>query len=97
MGGSVKRVLGRSGIEVSAIGLGTARIGGLGYSRRGDHETRLIPGAVEESMRAIRVAIDRGITFFDTADVYGEGRSEEFLGRALETRRSDVLIATKVR
>ncbi len=89
------KTLGRSGIEVSAIGLGTARIGGLGYSRRGDRETMLVPSAVEESTRAIRVAIDRGITLFDTADVYGAGRSERLLGKALGALRNKVTIATK--
>jgi len=91
----MNRVLGRSGIAVSALGLGTARIGGLGYSRSGDHETRLIPEAVEESKRAIRRAIDLGITFFDTADVYGAGRSERIVGEALGNRRNEVTIATK--
>lgn len=91
----MQRVLGRSGMEVSAIGLGTARIGGLGFSRRGDHETRLIPEAVEEAKRAIRVAIDRGISFFDTADVYGAGRSERILGEAIRGVRERVVIATK--
>jgi aryl-alcohol dehydrogenase-like predicted oxidoreductase len=91
----VERTLGRAGIKVSAIGLGTARIGGLGYSRSGDHETRLIPEAVEESKRAIRRALDLGITFFDTADVYGAGRSERILGEALAGRRNQVVLATK--
>ena len=92
---NVERTLGRSGIAVSAIGLGTARIGGLGYSRSGDHETRLIPEAVEESKRAIRRALDLGITFFDTADVYGAGRSERILGEALAGRRSEAVVSTK--
>ena len=92
---NVERTLGRSGIKVSAVGLGTARIGGLGYSRSGDHETRLIPEAVEESKRAICRALDLGITFFDTADVYGAGRSERILGGALAGRRNEAVIATK--
>jgi len=91
----VERTLGRSGITVSAIGLGTARIGGLGHSRSGDHETRLIPEAVEESRRAIHRALDLGITLFDTADVYGAGRSERILGEALADRRNQVVLATK--
>jgi aryl-alcohol dehydrogenase-like predicted oxidoreductase len=89
------RVLGRSGIEVSALGLGTARIGGLGYSRRGDRETNLIPAAVEETKRAVREAIDLGVTFFDTADIYGAGRSERLLGEALGDLRGKVVLATK--
>jgi len=91
----VKRTLGRSGIAVSALGLGTARIGGLGYSRSGDRETRLIPEAVKESKLAIQRALDLGVTFFDTADVYGAGRSERILGEALAERRNDVILATK--
>ena len=91
----MQRTLGRSGIAVSALGLGTARVGGLGYSRKGDHETTLIPHSVQESKRAIHVAIDRGINFFDTADVYGAGRSERLLGEALHSIRQKVVIATK--
>jgi len=91
----VQRTLGRSGIAVGALGLGTARIGGLGYSRRGDCETALVPSAVQESKRAIRAAIDRGVTFFDKADVYGAGRSECLLGEALRGLRRKVVIATE--
>jgi len=50
---------------------------------------------VQESKRAIRVAVDRGISFFDTADVYGAGRSERLLGEALRDIRQKVVIATK--
>jgi aryl-alcohol dehydrogenase-like predicted oxidoreductase len=89
------RSLGRSGIMVSALGLGTARIGGLGYSRSGDRETRLIPEAVDESKRAIRRALDLGVTFFDTADIYGAGRSERILGEAIAGRRNEVILSTK--
>jgi len=89
------RTLGRSNIQVSAIGLGTARIGGLGYSRRLDRETTLIPDAVREAKRAIREAIDRGINLFDTADIYGAGRSERMLGEAIHGVRGKAVIATK--
>ncbi len=89
------RTLGRSGIEVSALGLGTARVGGLGFSRKGDRETTLVSEAVQESKRSIRVAIDRGVTFFDTADVYGAGRAESLLGEAIRGVRQQVVIATK--
>jgi len=89
------RMLGRSGIEVSAVGLGTARIGVLGYSRSGDHETRVVPEAIIETARAIDRALDLGITFFDTADIYGAGRSERILGKALEGRRNQVVLSTK--
>ena len=89
------RQLGRSEIEVSAMGLGTARIGGLGFSRRGDGEMRMPPNAVEESKRALRAAVDLGITFVDTADVYGAGRAERLFGEALSDVRNDVVLATK--
>ncbi len=89
------RRLGRSGIAVSALGLGTARVGGLGFSRKGDRETTLVPERVEESRRALRMAVDRGVTFFDTADIYGAGRAERLLGEALRDVRHKVVICTK--
>jgi len=91
----MERVLGRSGIVVSALGLGTARVGGLGYSRRGDRETSLATADVEESKRAIHAAIDRGVTLIDTADVYGAGRAERLVGEAIRGIRRNVLLATK--
>ncbi len=91
----MERRLGRSGLRVSALGLGTARIGGLGYSRAGDRETHLAPEAVAASKVAIRRALDLGISFFDTADIYGAGRGERILGEALGNRRRAVTIATK--
>jgi aryl-alcohol dehydrogenase-like predicted oxidoreductase len=75
------RQLGHSGIEVSAVGLGCNNFG-----RRVDLKgTR---GVVDE-------ALSRGVTFFDTADIYGGGQSEEFLGQVLEGRRDRVVLATK--
>ncbi|MFI6032827.1 aldo/keto reductase [Streptomyces sp. NPDC051315] len=88
------RTLGRSGIQVSALGFGCWAIGGewqdpegqpLGWGRVDD----------EESVRAVRRALDLGVTFFDTADVYGAGHSERILGRALGRRRDEVVVATK--
>lgn len=88
------RQLGRSGIQVSALGFGCWAIGGewrdaegqpLGWGKVDD----------EESVRAIHRALDLGVTFFDTADVYGTGHSERVLGRALGKRRADVVVATK--
>ncbi|WP_239134719.1 aldo/keto reductase [Streptomyces sp. SID12488] len=88
------RTLGRSGIEVSPLGFGCWAIGGewgapdgqpLGWGRVDD----------DESVRAVRRALDLGVTFFDTADVYGTGHSERILGRALGKHRADVVIATK--
>jgi aryl-alcohol dehydrogenase-like predicted oxidoreductase len=75
------RNLGRSGLKVSAIGLGTHYFGWL-------HD--------EAASRAVGDrALDLGITFIDTADVYDMGRSEEFVGRAIKGRRADLVIATK--
>jgi len=87
------RVLGRSGLTVGAIGLGCWAIGGPFWSDGqplgwGDVDD-------DESVRAIRRALELGVTFFDTADVYGAGHSERVLGRALADRRDDVVIATK--
>jgi aryl-alcohol dehydrogenase-like predicted oxidoreductase len=88
------RELGRTGIRVSVIGFGAWAIGGpaeasgtpLGWGRTSD----------DESLAAIRRARDLGITFFDTADSYGFGRSESLLGIVLSRIRQDVIIATKV-
>ena len=87
LGGSVHtRTLGQSGIEVSCIGLGSNYVGGH----------NLYPDVDEaEGVRLVRQAVDAGITFIDTADVYGTGRSEELLGKALVGRRDEVVLATK--
>ncbi|AKH82061.1 aldo/keto reductase [Streptomyces sp. CNQ-509] len=89
-----KRTLGRTGIEVSALGFGCWAIGGEWWDAGGDP---LGWGKVDddESVRAVHRALDGGVTFFDTADVYGTGHSETVLGRALAGRRDDVVIATK--
>jgi len=89
----MKRNLGRSGIEVSALGMGCWAIGGPFW----DGKTPLGWGEVDddESIRAIHAAFDRGVNFFDTANVYGTGHSERILGHALAGRRSQVVIATK--
>ncbi|MFC9846215.1 aldo/keto reductase [Streptomyces sp. NPDC060223] len=88
------RTLGRSGIEVSALGFGCWAIGGEWASADGQP---LGWGKVddEESVRAVRRALDLGVTFFDTADAYGTGHSERVLARALGKRRADVVVATK--
>src|SRR6266705_308689 len=75
------RFLGEGGPEVSVVGLGTNNFG-----RRIDYE---------QSLSVIDAALDSGVTLIDTADIYGQGTSEEFIGRALEGRRDRVLIATK--
>src|ERR1700754_3268262 len=83
----------RTGIQVSALGLGCWAIGGpwtsngmpAGWGEVDD----------DESIRAIREALDLGVTLFDTADVYGCGHSERELGRALAGRRDEAVIVTK--
>ncbi|QKW13198.1 aldo/keto reductase [Verrucosispora sp. NA02020] len=87
------RTLGRSGIEVSALGMGCWAIAGP-WS---EGHTPLGWGAVddEESVRAVRRALDLGVTLFDTADSYGAGHGERLLGRALGRRRDEAVIATK--
>jgi aryl-alcohol dehydrogenase-like predicted oxidoreductase len=87
------RTLGRSEITVSALGLGCWAIGGpyvgeVGATGWGDVDD-------DESIAAIRRGLQLGVTFFDTADVYGTGHSEEVLGRALGADRDRVVIATK--
>jgi aryl-alcohol dehydrogenase-like predicted oxidoreductase len=87
------RMLGRSGIEVSPMGLGCWAIGGpFWFDGKADGWGEVND---EESVRAIERAIELGVTFFDTADVYGTGHSERVLGRALEGRRDRAVIATK--
>jgi aryl-alcohol dehydrogenase-like predicted oxidoreductase len=80
-----KRELGRNGLSVSAIGLGC-----MGISQ--SYGTRL---SNEEGVRLIRDAFDRGITFFDTAEVYGPFDNEEVVGEALRPIRNEVVVATK--
>lgn len=89
----MKRNLGHSDIEVSALGMGCWAIGGPFW----DGETPLGWGKVDddESVRAIHCALDLGVTFFDTANVYGAGHSEWVLAQALTGRRDQVVIATK--
>lgn len=87
------RKLGRSNLEVSAIGLGCWAIGGPTHY----HGRHFGWGEIDEdeAVRAIHAALDAGITFFDTADIYGTGHSERILGQALAGRREQVLVATK--
>lgn len=75
------RSLGNSGLKVSAIGLG-----GNNFGERADEET---------SLTVINRALEMGINFIDTADMYSKGRSEELIGKAVKGKRSRVIIATK--
>jgi len=84
------RTLGRTGLRVSEVGFGAWAIGGNA------HGNSYGPTDDAGSIAAVRRAVELGCTFFDTADVYGWGHSEEILGRALEGRRDEVSIATKV-
>lgn len=83
------RVLGKTGLRVSALGFGCGAVGGL-----------FVAGDAREQERAVARAIEAGITYFDTAQAYGQGRSEENLGRALRQRpereRAGVIVGTKV-
>jgi aryl-alcohol dehydrogenase-like predicted oxidoreductase len=89
-----KRILGKSGIEVSALGMGCWAIGGPWWWSDG---RAMGWGKVDdaESIRAIHVALDRGVNFFDSAANYGAGHSEYVLGKAVAGRRDKVVIATK--
>lgn len=80
-----KRKLGKTGIEVTEIGLGLWAAGG-----------HWGPTDDAASMSGIDAALDAGVNFFDTADVYGDGHSEELLGRAMKGRRDKFVVATKL-
>lgn len=78
------RRLGKTGIEASAIGFGAWAIG-----------ADWGPVDDEESLRALHAAADAGVTFFDTADVYGDGHSERLIARFRKGRREPIVVATK--
>jgi aryl-alcohol dehydrogenase-like predicted oxidoreductase len=78
------RSLGRTGVSVSPLCLGAMMFGAWGNA---DHD---------ESIRIIHRALDAGVNFIDTADVYSRGESEEIVGKALKGRRDDVVLATKI-
>ncbi|MFN8531893.1 MAG: aldo/keto reductase [Anaerolineae bacterium] len=80
------RVIGRSGIQVSPMGIGCWAMGGSGWGGGADDAV---------SMRGIQRALDMGVNFFDTANVYGDGHSEMILGQAIAGHRHEVVIATK--
>lgn len=74
------RKLGKTGPDISEIGLGCMSL----------------PDDARQAERIVDTALDAGITYFDTADLYGKGRNEELLGKALGSRRADMILATKV-
>jgi aryl-alcohol dehydrogenase-like predicted oxidoreductase len=85
------RQLGRSGLRVSTITLGT-----MGYGGSGSFAAVGTLG-VEDCKRQLDICLDAGVNFVDTANMYSGGQSEEILGEALESRRDRLLVATKVR
>lgn len=86
MGGPMEyQALGNTSLKISRIGFGCWAMGGHGWGQVSDRE----------SIDAVKTALEFGINFFDTADVYGFGHSEEILSKALGNRRHDVVIATK--
>jgi aryl-alcohol dehydrogenase-like predicted oxidoreductase len=84
------RLLGRSGLKVPVLCFGVATFGGGTEFFRAWGATD-----VEEAKRLIGLCLDAGVNFFDTADVYSKGLSEEILGKAIEGKRHDLLISTK--
>ena len=80
-----KRALGRSNLEVSALGLGCMSMS-FGYGPAGDKDAMIA---------LIRKAVERGVTFFDTAQIYGWGENEQILGQAVKGFRDKVVIASK--
>lgn len=81
-----QRTLGKSGISVTEIGLGLWAAGGSEWGPTDDREV----------LEAIDTALDVGVNFFDTSDVYGNGHGEELLGQAMQGRRDRFIVATKI-
>ncbi|MGW7539903.1 aldo/keto reductase [Streptomyces sp. NPDC054770] len=77
------RTLGRTGVQVSALGLGAMNFGAIGRTTQ------------EEATAIVDAALDAGINLIDTADMYGQGESEEMVGEAIAGRRDDIVLATK--
>src|SRR6201993_5153307 len=80
------RTLGRTGLKVSALGFGCGAVGGL-----------MVRGSPGNQERAVARAIELGISYFDTAAMYGNGESERNLGRVMKSLRPDIRVGTKVR
>src|SRR5436853_7534607 len=81
-----KRKFGRTGLDVSLLGFGCGAVGGL-----------MIKGAPADQERAVRRALELGINYFDTAQMYGNGESEKNLGRVLKALKPDCYVGTQVR
>ena len=81
-----KRRFGRTGLDVSLLGFGCGAVGGL-----------MIKGTASDQERAVGRALELGINYFDTAQMYGNGESERNLGRVLKSLKPDVYVGTKVR
>lgn len=84
------RLLGRSGLKVPVFSFGTGTFGGVGnmFAKWGNTD-------VKQATRLVDICLEAGLNFFDTADVYSSGASEEILGKAVKARRDQVLISTK--
>ena len=84
------RQLGRSGLKVPVLSFGTGTFGGSNefFKRWGQTD-------VAEATRMVDLCLDAGVNFFDTADVYSAGASEEILGQALKGRREQAIISTR--
>jgi L-galactose dehydrogenase/L-glyceraldehyde 3-phosphate reductase len=80
------RTLGRTGLTVSVLGFGCGAVGGL-----------MVRGDPADQERAVARAVERGVNYFDTAPLYGDGQSETNLGRVLARLKPDVLVGTKIR
>lgn len=78
------RVLGRTGVKVSVLGFGCGAVGGM-----------MVKGSPADQERAVARALEAGVTFFDTAPMYGNGASETNLGRVLATLKPEIFLATK--
>jgi aryl-alcohol dehydrogenase-like predicted oxidoreductase len=88
------RILGKTGIEVSEIGMGCWAIGGASF--RGAQPTGWAGADIRKSLETVKKAWDLGVTFFDTADAYGRGKSEVLVGLGLLENKDKAVIATKV-
>jgi aryl-alcohol dehydrogenase-like predicted oxidoreductase len=79
-----QRTLGRTGVKLSVLGFGCGAVGGL-----------MVRGAPADQERAVAIAVERGITYFDTAAAYGNGASETNVGRVLKTLKPNIVLSTK--